>query len=61
MGGSPTLSGQKMDEWGWVSLLIMWISWPLIRFSAGHFAVISALVPKDASMGFFDLAEINFL
>jgi hypothetical protein len=50
-----------MDEWGWVSLLIMWISWPLIRFSAGHFAVISALVPKDASMGFFDLAEINFL
>jgi len=25
--GACTLSGQKMDEWGWVSLL-MWISWP---------------------------------
>jgi hypothetical protein len=27
-GGSSTLAGQNMDEWGWASVLL-WISWPL--------------------------------
>ena len=27
-GGLSTLAGQKMDEWGWASVLL-WISWPL--------------------------------
>jgi hypothetical protein len=27
-GGSSTLAGQKIDEWGWVSVL-MYISWLL--------------------------------
>ena len=35
-----TLAGQKMDEWGWVSVP-MWISWPL-WFSAEHFVIASA-------------------
>jgi len=36
-GGALTLAGQKMDEWGWASVL-MWISWPL-WFSTEHFAM----------------------
>ena len=39
-GGSSTLADQKIDEWGWVSVLL-WISWSL-WFSAEHFAVASA-------------------
>jgi hypothetical protein len=27
-GGFTTLAGQKMDVWGWSSVLL-WISWPL--------------------------------
>jgi len=28
VGWFSTLAGQNMDEWGWASMLIMWISWP---------------------------------
>jgi hypothetical protein len=39
-GGSSTFAGQKMDEWGWASVL-MWTSWPL-RFPAEHTAMATA-------------------
>jgi len=39
-GGFSTHAGQKMDEWGWASVL-MWIPWPLC-FYAEHSAMASA-------------------
>ena len=52
-GRVSTLAGQKMDEWGWASVLI-WISWPL-WVSAEHFAMASsAFVLKEHALGVED-------